>query len=117
MVIIFLSSIENITMSKNNQDQLLRKLADSFITIANEHTEIHDKNEVNTAFMYAASRFCAYVAASSSRNLQDFQGRKKQGIDFFNAEFSRMLESNMDNYEKAFQSEEPLRYEEFMKKD
>lgn len=104
-------------MSNNDQDQLLRKLADSFINIANEHAETHDKNVVNSAFMYAASRFCSYVAASSSRNLQDFQGRKKQGIDFFNAEFSGMLESNMNNYEKVFQSEETLRYEEFMKKD
>lgn len=104
-------------MAKKNQDELLRKLADSFINIANEHAEIHDQNEVNTAFMYAASRFSAYVAASSARNLEDFQGKQKQGIEFFTGEFTRMLESNMKNYEKVFQSTESLRYEEFMKKD
>jgi len=104
-------------MSDPDQDVLLRKLADSFINIANEHAETQDKNITNTAFMYAASRFCAYVAASSARNLQDFQGKQKQGIDFFSAEFQRMLESNMKNYEKVFQSTETLRYEEFMKKD
>lgn len=104
-------------MSDPDQDALLRKLADSFINVANEHAETQDKNITNTAFMYAASRFCAYVAASSARNLQDFQGKQKQGVDFFSAEFQRMLESNMKNYEKVFQSTETLRYEEFMKKD
>jgi len=104
-------------MSDPDQDVLLRKLADSFINVANEHAETQDKNITNTAFMYAASRFCAYVAASSARNLQDFQGKQKQGVEFFSAEFQRMLESNMKNYEKVFQSTETLRYEEFMKKD
>jgi len=104
-------------MSASDQDALLRKLADSFINVANEHAETQDKSITNTAFMYAASRFCAYVAASSARNLEDFQGKQKQGIEFFTAEFQRMLESNMKNYESVFQSTEALRYEEFMKKD
>ena len=104
-------------MSDPDQDVLLRKLADSFINIANEHAETQDKNITNTAFMYAASRFCAYVAASSARNLEDFQGKQKQGVEFFSAEFQRMLDSNMKNYEKVFQSTETLRYEEFMKKE
>ena len=104
-------------MSNTDQDQLLRKLADMYITLANEQSETQDKNIVNTSFMYAASRFCAYVAASSARNLEDFQGKQKQGIEFFTSEFNRMLISNMDNYEKNFSSNEALRYEEFMKKD
>jgi len=104
-------------MSTQDQDKLLRELADSFITIANDHADIQDKNVVNTAFLYAASRFSAYVAASSARNLEDYQGKRAQGIDFFTGEFKRMLESNMENYEKVFQPSEQLRYEEFMKKD
>ena len=102
-------------MSDQDQDLLLRQLADSFINIANEQAEIHDKNIVNTAFMYAASRFSAYVAASSARNLEDFTSRQEQGIEFFSGEFQRMLQSNMKNYEKVFQSTEQLRYAEFMK--
>jgi len=104
-------------MSNQDQDLLLRQLADSFITIANDHAENHDKNIVNTAFMYAASRFSAYVAASSARNVEDFIGKQKQGIDFFTGEFQNMLESNMKNYEKIFQPTEELKYAEFMKKD
>lgn len=103
-------------MSSKDQDKLLRELADSFITLANEHAEIQDKNVVNTALLYAASRFSAYVAASSSRNLEDFVNRQPQGIEFFSHEFTRMLESNMKNYEKVFQPTEQLRYAEFMKK-
>ncbi|VAW55887.1 hypothetical protein MNBD_GAMMA07-1408 [hydrothermal vent metagenome] len=104
-------------MTNTDQDQLLRKLADSFINVANEHAETQDKNIINTAFMYAASRFCAYVAASSARNLEDYQNKQKQGVAFFTGEFQRMLESNMQNHEKVFGSDETLRYEEFMKKN
>lgn len=104
-------------MSSTDQDKLLRQLADSFINMANEHTEIQDKNIVNTALMYAASRFSAYVAASSARNLEDFQGKQAQGIEFFTDEFERMLKSNMSSYEKAFNSGETLKYEEYMKKN
>lgn len=104
-------------MSDQDQDKLLRELADTFINLANSHAEIQDKNIVNTAFMYAASRFSAYVAASSARNLEDFTGRQSQGIEFFTNEFKRMLESNMTNYEKVFQPTEQLPYEEFMKKN
>jgi len=104
-------------MSNQDQDKLLRDLADSFINIANEHAEIQEKNIVNTSFLYAASRFSAYVAASSARNLEDFKGKREKGIEFFTGEFTRMLESNMNNYEKAFEPTEQLRYEEFMKKE
>ncbi len=104
-------------MADQDQDKLLRQLADTFINLANEHADVHDKNIVNTAFMYAASRYSAYVAASSARNLEDFQGRQTQGIDFFTSEFKNMLSSNMANYEKVFQPSENLPYEEYMKKD
>ena len=104
-------------MADQDQDKLLRELADAFINVANEHAEVHDKNIVNTAFMYAASRFSAYVAASSARNLEDFQGRQQQGIEFFTGEFHNMLVSNMNNYEKVFQPTEQLKYAEYMKKE
>jgi hypothetical protein len=104
-------------MSTQDQDKLLRELADTFINLANEHIELHEKNHVNTAFMYAASRFCAYVAASSARNREDFVGRQAQGVEFFTGEFKSMLESNLKNYEKVFEQSEQLRYEEFMKKE
>lgn len=104
-------------MSAQDQDKLLRQLADTFINLANEHADVHDKNIVNTAFMYAASRYSAYVAASSARNLEDFKGRQAQGIEFFTSEFHNMLVANMNNYEKVFQPAEELRYSEYMKKD
>jgi len=104
-------------MSNQDQDKLLREVADSFINVANEHADIQEKNIVNTAFLYAASRFSAYVAAPSARNQEDFQGKRQQGIELFTSEFKRMLESNITNYEKVFQTSEQLRYEEFMKKE
>lgn len=103
-------------MAKKVQDKLLRDLADSFIIIANKHAETEDNNVVNTALMYASSRFSAYVAASSARNVEDFVEKQAQGIEFFTGEFTQMLKSNMKNYEKVFQPNEELKYAEYMKK-
>ena len=104
-------------MNNEEQDQLLRQLADSFINIANEHSEKHDKNIVNTAFMYAASRFSAFVAASSAGNLEKFKSQRENAIEFFTAEFSKMLTSNLGNYEKVFQQQDENRYSQFVRKD
>ncbi len=103
-------------MSIPDQDQLLRQLADTFINVANDHNETQDNNIVNTAFMYSAARFCAFVAASKALSLEDFQEKQLQGIDFFTAEFKQMLESNMRNYEKEFEKTEQLPYAKYMKK-
>jgi signal transduction protein with GAF and PtsI domain len=103
-------------MSNQDQDLLLRQLADTFINVANDHAETQDNNIVNTAFMYAAARFCAFVAASRALSLNDFQEKQLQGIEFFTTEFKQMLESNMRNYEKQFQPTEQLPYAKYMKK-
>ncbi len=104
-------------MTSDEQDRLLRQLADTFINVANDHAEQHDKNLVNTAFMYAASRFSAFVAASSAGNLEQFKSRQDSAIEFFSDEFKKMLASNLQNYEKVFQQQDDNKYSQFMKKD
>jgi hypothetical protein len=104
-------------MTNEEQDKLLRQLADTFINVANEHSERHDKNIVNTAFMYAASRFSAFVSASSAGSLEQYKSREEAAIDFFSDEFKKMLAINLKNYEKVFQQIEENKYSEFMKKD
>ena len=110
-------------MNKEEQDRLLRQLADTFIDVANKHIEQHDKNVVNTGFMYAAARFSAFIAASSANNVEQFQGQQEEAVEFFTNEFRKMLASNLKGYEKAFQQqaqqaeEQPVnRYDHLVKK-
>jgi hypothetical protein len=93
-------------MNTNDQDKLLRQLADSFIDVANRHCEQQDKNVVNTAFLYAASRFSAFVAAASAGDLNEFRSRQTAAGDFFTAEFNSMLNKNLSSYEKVFQQQD-----------
>ena len=104
-------------MNNDEQDRLLRQLADTFIDIANKHAEQHDKNTVNTAFMYAASRFSAFVAASSARDMEQFKSQQANAREFFTGEFTKMLDSNLKNYEKVFQQQAENKYSQYMKKD
>ena len=104
-------------MSNQEQDKLLRQLADTFIDVANRHCENQDKNVVNTAFMYAASRFSAFVAAASAGNLDEFKSRQSSAIDFFTGEFKNMLTKNLGNYEKVFQQQSENKYSHLVKKD
>lgn len=102
-------------MTPDEQDRLLRQLADTFIDVANRHCEQHDKNLVNTAFMYAASRFSAFVAASSAGSLEQFRSRQQSASEFFSEEFNKMLAKNLESYEKVFQQQDENRYSHLMK--
>ena len=102
-------------MNSDEQDKLLRQLADSFIDVANRYCESQDRNLVNTAFMYAASRFSAFVAAASAGNLEEFKSRQTSAREFFTEEFSKMLAKNLENYQKVFQQQEENRYSHLMK--
>ena len=104
-------------MNTDEQDRLLRQLADTFIDVANRHCEGQDKNVVNTAFMYAASRFSAFVAAASAASLDEFKSRQASAIDFFSDEFKTMLTKNLANYEKVFQQQQENKYGHLIKKD
>lgn len=102
-------------MNNDDQDKLLRQLADTFIDVANKHCESQDRNVVNTAFMYAAARFSAFVAAASAGNLKEFQSRQSSASEFFTDEFKKMLTKNLSSYEKVFQQQDENRYAHLVK--
>jgi len=100
-------------MNDDERNQLFRQIADSFIDVANRHTEDTDNGIVSSALLYGTARFSAFVVASNAKNLERYEADRDAAIEYFTSEFRRMLEENLDNYKSVFK-EQP-RYAHLMK--
>ena len=84
-------------MSEDNKQFFER--ADAHIDLSNE--QISDQVEcekVNASTMYATARFNAWVSARGWTSKQEMADAKEETIDYFMAEYRKMLESNVDDY-------------------
>ena len=88
---------------ENQVDESFYKRADEHIALANGHinTKVHPGSSSNS-FMYAASRFNAWVTASSFKNGEDMKKEKQEVLDFFVNQYKLMLEENFDNYAENY---------------
>ena len=94
---------EETTMTEEERNQLYRQMADSFISVANQHAEQQNKYMVGSAFLYGAARFSAFVTAVQAQELGKYDGEREEVIEYFVSEFRRMLGENLDDYRRVFQ--------------
>ena len=77
--------------------------ADSFIDLANEHAATGAaRDNVSTSFMYASTRFNAWVSATGFSSGGELHAAKPARIAFLVEQYRMMLEENMDSYIKHF---------------
>jgi hypothetical protein len=77
--------------------------ADEHINLANNH--INSKVEprlVSASLMFASARFNAWISASGFENGEELKSRKKELLEYFVAQYSSMLEENLDNYAENY---------------
>lgn len=78
--------------------------ADAHIDLSNgQISEEVGSEKVNASLMYATARFNAWVSARGWTNKQEMSEAKEQTIDYFMAEYRRMLEANIDDYIANFE--------------
>ncbi len=99
---------------ETDKNKQFRQIADSFIDVANTHMDVSDSSSISSSMLYGTSRFCAFVVASGCENAEQLDGRRDEAINFYVAEFERMLSENLGEYKSAFK--EPPKYEHLMKK-
>lgn len=88
-------------MSEKNNGFLKR--ADAHINLANE--QLNDdltQGEISASFMYGASRFNAWMAATSFENAEDMKMEKAKVIEYFMNEYKLALEEHIDNHIENF---------------
>jgi hypothetical protein len=94
-------------MADDDLDKQFRQVADSFISVANSQLDTMNRENVGMALLYAAARFNAFVVASNSDNLEAFKGDRDKAMEFFGAEYLRMLGANLSDHELVFEEDKP----------
>ena len=104
-------------MDQEEINKKFRKMADTFIDVANKHCGQVDNTRVASAQLFATARFSAFVVASHSNDLQDYEKEIDTAVDFFSKEFKRMLTENLEEYKDVFskQQDDAPKYEHLMK--
>jgi uncharacterized protein DUF3144 len=90
-------------MSDTDKDKEFYEMADAFIAIANGHSGKVEQGKVSATFLYAAARFNTFLVASASGSAKELSSRKKEAIEYFVAEYQKMLEEHFADYTEHFE--------------
>lgn len=88
-------------MSEGSDDGF-RDRADAHIRLSNEQLEASGAGWVSASMLYAAARFNVWLSASEATSADHMREMRPKVIAFFEAEYSRMLAENMDEYIAQF---------------
>jgi hypothetical protein len=91
-------------MSDEDTDREFRRMADAFIDQANAFIDTSAKENIGMALLYAASRFNAFVVASHAPSIQKYEQDRDKAVQFFSSEYVRMLEENLDDYKRIYET-------------
>ncbi|MEG1834375.1 MAG: DUF3144 domain-containing protein [Burkholderiaceae bacterium] len=89
-------------MSNSHHDQQFRAMADSFIHLANQHSDTTSHDQVAAALAYAAARYASFVASTKSDSQAHFSAAKDEALAYFVKQFEDMLRENLDDHETHF---------------
>lgn len=79
--------------------------ADAHINLSNTQiTEKIGRGKVSASNMFATARFNAWVSACSWKNDKEMEEAKQKTLDYFVAEYRKMLEENLNDYIENFDS-------------
>ena len=76
--------------------------ADAYITLANEQAANVTRGKVSASMMFATARFNAWVSASGTESGEELASVKEEAIEYFTAEYRKMLEENLGEYIEHF---------------
>ncbi len=82
-----------------------RKMADRFIDSANRQLSDTEPSTVNSAFLYGASRFSAFVTVQKAGTLERFDEIHDEAVNYYAEEFKKMLVQNLEHYRKALEKD------------
>ena len=88
-----------------NPDDKFYERADAHIHFSNDQiSEDVTKGKVSASMMYATARFNSWLSACGWNSAEEMAASKEETIEYFVTEYRKMLDKNMDDYIKHFQS-------------
>jgi PPE-repeat protein len=76
--------------------------AQEHLRIANEQLCDVSRGQVSASMMYACARFNAWLTASSRQSAKDLKGAYGETIEYFVAQYRKMLVTNLDDFVANF---------------
>jgi len=76
--------------------------ADEHLRVASEHLDDASQGRVSASLMYACARFNVWVSASQRETPDEVRRSYGQTIEYFVAEYRKMLVKNLDDYVDNF---------------
>lgn len=78
--------------------------ADAHIHLSNEQMSEISRGKVSASMMYATARFNAWVSACGFDNGAEMFAAQAKTLEYFVTEYRKMLEENLADYAKNFDS-------------
>jgi hypothetical protein len=72
--------------------------ADAHIHLSNDQAKKIDRGKVSASMLYASARFNAWISACGFEEGPQMASKRQEMIDYFAADYRRMLEENLDDY-------------------
>jgi len=72
--------------------------ADEHINLSNDQLKTKSRGKVSASMMYGVARFNAWVSACGWNNGEEMKSGKKETLEYFVAQYRKMLEANLDDY-------------------
>ncbi len=88
-------------MSQDSEHDFLDR-AHEHLRIANEQLTDVSEGQVSASMMYACARFNAWVSATNQDSAQDLKGAYGETIEYFVAQYRKMLVKNLDDFVANF---------------
>ena len=76
--------------------------AHEHLRIANEQLAGVPQGQVSASMMYACARFNAWLSANGRKSATDLQGAYGETIEYFVAQYRKMLVKNLDDFVANF---------------
>jgi len=85
-----------------NADHDFFERAQEHLRIANEQLTGVSEGRVSASMMYACARFNAWISATNQESAKDLKGAYGETIEYFVAQYRRMLVKNLDDFVANF---------------
>jgi hypothetical protein len=76
--------------------------AQEHLSVANGQLAAVPRGDVSASMMYACARFNAWLSASHRESASELKGAYGETIEYFVAQYRRMLVSNLDDFVENF---------------
>ncbi len=76
--------------------------AQEHLSVANEQLAEDSQVQVSASMLYACARFNAWVSASNRESAKDLKGAYGETIEYFVAQYRKMLVKNLDDFVANF---------------